>query len=198
MSHPERRIFVYKSTKPEPSEPPDRAPRQHPPEETDILRAWILTPIGAVVIWVLSLGLIIPAIALVLSTFPEAYAQFALGGGLWVLLGVVIIHWWLPPGDPDSRHAEGIAIAGWHVFTTLLVTAVFAWMMLFTNGRPAFTLSEVYPVIFIGGMLLVMFGAIFTLLRGHLPGRGLRHAWTMLCLLAMWAGLWPVAAQTMM
>jgi hypothetical protein len=193
VSQPERRIFVYK-----PPVPVAPEPEREPPEETDILRAWLLTPLGAMVIWMFAFGLTLPAVALVIFTLPENYARFVLGGGLWVMLGLVVIHWWLPPGDPETPHAEGLAIAGWHVFATLMGTAFFAWLMLFSGGRPAFVLSDVYPVMFISSILLVMFGIVLTLVRGHLPGRALRYAWTLLCFLATWASLWPVAAQWMM
>jgi hypothetical protein len=142
--------------------------------------------------------MLVPAIAFVLFTFPEDYAQFLITGGLWFLLGVTVIHWWLPPGDPSTPNAEGLAIAGWHVSATLVVGAVVAWVFLFTGGRPAFALGDVFPVVVIIAIVFIMFGMMFTLIRGHLPGRGLRYAWTMICMLGAWSGLWLVASHGMM
>jgi hypothetical protein len=193
VSQSDQRIFGQKS-----SGSPKREPDPPPQEEVDILRAWLLTPIGAIAIWLLAVLAVIPGLAFVLFTLPENYAQFLITGGLWFLLGITVIHWWIPPGDPASPNAEGLAIAGLHVFCTLAVSAIFAWIFLFTDGRPAFTIGDIVPVIFISAIVFLMFGLILTLLRGHLPGRGLRYGWTMLCLLGAWSGIWLVASHMMM
>jgi hypothetical protein len=193
VSGSEQRVFVFKS-----SGSPTREPKPPPREEVDILRVWLLTPIGAITVWLLALLTMLPGVAFVLFTFPEEYAQFLITGGLWFLLGITVIHWWLPPGDPSTPNAEGLAIAGWHVFVTLMASAVIAWIFLFTGSRPVFSLGDVVPVIVITGIAFIMFALVLTLLRGHLPGRGLRYAWTMLCMLGAWTGLWLVASHAMM
>ncbi|MEX2425242.1 MAG: hypothetical protein WD401_00610, partial [Thermomicrobiaceae bacterium] len=60
---------------------------------------------------------------------------------------------------------------------------------------PAFTMGDLYPVVVVGTILLVMYGIVLTLVRGHSPGRGLRYAWTIQCMLATWMTLWLVAAH---
>jgi hypothetical protein len=191
VTQPQRRIFVYKPP------PPERdAPEIEPSEETDILRAWLLTPVGAIIVWILTLGMLAPVAVVMLLILPEAYAQLAAGFGLWLILGLTAIHWWLPPGSQETQHSEGLAVAGWHILISAVITGGFAWLLLFPDGRrPSFLLADLVPVVVVGGIVVVMFGVILTLLRGYLPGKGLRLSWTMLCMLSVWMTLWLVAAH---
>jgi hypothetical protein len=150
-----------------------------------------------VLVWLLAVAAMTPAALGVVVFLPELYSIMLLGAGLWLVLGLAIIHWYLPPGRASTPHTEGLAIAGWHILVTLGFTGFFAWVLLFPNGRrPVFLLGDVVPVVIIGGILLVMFGVIFTLLRGYEPMLGLRRAFTMLCLLTVWMALWLVAAHS--
>jgi hypothetical protein len=191
VTHPQRRIFVYK-----PPPPERQTPESQPPEETDILRAWLLTPAGAIIVWILTLLLLGPVAGVMLLILPEAYAHLAAGFGLWLILGLTIIHWWLPPGSQETRHSEGFAIAGWHILISAMITGGFAWLSLFPDRRrPSFLLADLVPVVVVGAIVLIMFGVMLTLLRGYLPGKGLRLSWTMLCMLAVWMTLWLVAVH---
>lgn len=180
---------------PEPAREPDTEDQQAP-DETHDLGIWLFSPIGAVLVWLIALGLIVPVTGIALLFIPEQYGQLAVGFGLWLTLGLAVSHWWMPPGSTERQHSEGLAVAGWHVLLTAGATGVFAWLFLFPDGRrPVFTLGDVIPVVVVGMILLVMFGTILTLLRGYLPGRGLRYAWTILCMLAVWLTLWLVAVH---
>jgi hypothetical protein len=160
------------------------------------LRSWVFSPGGAILVWLLTIGAMLPAALAVVLILPETYSILLLGAGLWLVLGLTVIHWYLPPGTPSTTHAEGLAIAGWHLFTTLLATGFFAWLLLFPDGRrPMFVLGDVISVVVVGGILLVMFGVILTLLRGYEPLLGLRRAYTLLCMLTVWMTLWLVAAH---
>lgn len=179
---------------------PSRPVEDHSPDEPDMepdaVRNLLFSTIGALTVWLLAVGLMVPAGGLVVLLLPEQYAQLMTGFGLWLVLGLVVFHWWTPTSYPDASHSEGLAIAGWHVLTTLGATGVAAWLLLMPDGvRPAFTIGDVFPVVVIGGIILVTFGTVLTLLRGYAPGRGLRYAWTQLCLLATWMTLWLVAAH---
>lgn len=186
---------MYRSPDPEPDPPPETG-RSQPDDDSFDLGIWLFSPVGAIVIWLLTIGLTAPIAGLALLLLPERYGFLAAGCGLWLVLGLIIIHWWLPPGSPDRRHAEGLAIAGWHVLATAVSTGLVAWLLLFPDGRrPVFTPGDVLPVVVVGAILLTMFGAILTLLRGYIPGRGLRYAWTFLCMLTVWMTLWLVAAH---
>ncbi len=199
MTQDQRRIFVYK--------PPegDHRPEPDPEEGTDRFQAvddgqdlgvWLFGPVGAVLVWLATLLITVPVAGVALLILPEQYGVLLAGLGTWLVLGLIIIHWWIPPAHQELRHSEGIAIAGWHVLATAGTSAVFAWILLFPDGRrPVFTMEDVLPLVVICGILLVMFSTVFTLLRGHLPGRGLRYAWTVLCMLAVWMSLWLVAAH---
>lgn len=188
---------MYKPQQQDPEPEPDQGTdRFQTVGDSRDLGVWLFGPLGAVLVWLLTLGVTVPVAAVALLILPEQYGLLLAGFGTWLVLGLIVIHWWIPPGHPELRHSEGIAIAGWHVLATAGTTGVFAWVMLFPDGRrPMFTMQDVYPLVFIGGILLVMFAAIFTLLRGHVPGRGLRYAWTVLCMLAAWMALWLVAAH---
>ncbi len=187
---------MYRPPDPEPDSDDDREEWLEPEPETYDLGLWLFSPIGAVLVWLVSLGLIIPAAGIALLLLPEDYGLLLFGFGVWLLLGLAVIHWWIPPGRHERRHSEGLAIAGWHILSTTVSTGFFAWLTLFQNGRrPVFTLADVYPVVMVGGILLIMFATILTLLRGYMPGRGLRYAFTLLCMLVVWMALWLVAAH---
>ncbi|TVR76046.1 MAG: hypothetical protein EA415_02000 [Sphaerobacteraceae bacterium] len=176
--------------------PPDAAEELEPGVSTETLRSWLLSAVGAIIVWLIALGAMLPASLGAILILPETYSILLLGAGLWLVLGLAAIHWYIPPDNPSTPHAEGLAIAGWHILTTLISTGFFAWVLLFPDGRrPVFTIGDVVPVVVVGGILLVMFGIIFTLMRGYEPMLGLRRAYTVLCLLTVWMTLWLVAAH---
>lgn len=163
---------------------------------TETLRGWLFSPGGVILVWLFALGAMMPAALGVVVLLPEFYSILLLGAGLWLVLGLTTIHWYLPPGSSATPHSEGLAIAGWHILITLVFTGFFAWVLLFPDGRrPVFVLGDIVPISVVGGILLVMFGIILTLLRGYEPFLGLRRAYTMLCLLTVWMTLWLVAAH---
>ena len=190
VQHPRRRrTFVYR---PPESDGPDFRSRML----SERLRAWFFSPIGAIAAWFLVAALLIPTTGLLLLMLPEHLGQLTAGFGLWLVLGLAVIHWWIPSGRRAHRHAEGLAVAGWHVLTSAAGTGMIAWIVLPTSGlRPAFTAGDVPPIAFSGGTIMVMMGISLTLLRGYPAGRGLRYAWTMLCMLGVWMSLWLVAAH---
>lgn len=197
MTQHSSRIFVYR--------PPESDRDPDPDQDTDRFRTvddgrdlgvWLFGRIGALVVWLLALLVMFPIAGIALLLLPEQYGLLFTGFGTWLVLGLLVIHWWIPPAHQQLRHAEGIAVAGWHILATAVSTSLFAWILLFPDGRrPVLTTADVYPLVVVASILLVMFAAVFTLLRGHVPGRGLRYAWTVLCMLAVWMAFWLVAAH---
>jgi hypothetical protein len=192
MPDQDSRIFVYT--------PQKAAPQARQDESIDLadaLRRWLFSPVGAICVWLLALGIIIPFSLLVLLLLREDLAILAVGCGIWLTLGLTILHWWIPGGFQHRSNAEGLAVAGLHVLTSFVATAGMAWIILAPDGlRPTFTLSEIPPIVVVGGIILVTSGTIWTLLRGYPPGRGLRYAWTIHCVLAVWMTLWLVAVHS--
>jgi hypothetical protein len=195
VKEPNRRIFVYRPSEAEPEDESGTDRFATVQDGTD-LGLWLFSPLGAIAIWLVTILVTLPAAGIALLLLPEQYGLLLAGFGTWLVLGLIVIHWWVPPAHPELKHSEGIAIAGWHVLTTAVSTGVVAWLMLFPDGRrPVFTIADLYPVLVISVILIVMFATVFTLLRGHFPGRGVRYSWTVLCLLGTWMTLWLVAAH---
>ncbi|MEX2425962.1 MAG: hypothetical protein WD401_04275, partial [Thermomicrobiaceae bacterium] len=145
MSQQQRRIFVYRPPAPQiPENPP---PEAEPDEAIDLTR-WLFSPIGAGLVWALALVLSALAAILALLVFPENYGKLAVEAGLWLVLGITVFHWWVPPGHPERMNAEGLAVAGWHVVITVLSTGFAALLLIDPAGfPPAFTMGDLYPVV---------------------------------------------------
>lgn len=194
MKQRQRRIFVYRpdetSTDELPSVPVSE-PRVDPGPPWD----WPFSPTGAICAWLLSFGLMLPAALLVLVTLRERHIVLLSGFGLWLLFGLIVVHWRIPSAGRHTR-SEGIAASGWHVALSLLATGGFAWLWLFEGGlSPSFTLDDTRPVVVAGGLFTALSGLLVLWARGHAPARTVRYAVFGSSILVSWMALWLVAAH---
>lgn len=195
MTQRERRIFVYRSDHENGDEQtPEPAPESGPGPGP--VRAWLFSTLGMVCAWLLAIGLMIPAGTLVLVTLRERYITLLFGFGLWLVFGLIVIHWWIPSATVRHPRTEGIAASGWHIALSLALTGGLAWLWLFRDGiTPAFTLGETRPVIVAGGLVTALSGYLVLWARGHTPARTMRYAVIGSSIIAVWMALWLVAAH---
>ncbi len=187
MSNDQRRIFVYKP-------PAEGSGSGYSRVWAERLRAWSFSAIGLIIAWLLVAGLLIPAGALVIFILREDYAILTLSGGLWLLLGICVVQWWIPPARAANERTEGIAAAGWQILLSTIATGLVASQFLLGDGlRPAFTLADIRPVIVAGVSSVLVSGAGVVWLRGHSSTRAMRYSMTAISVITVWMALWLVA-----